>query len=240
MTDTGKTILITGGAQRLGLYNAKQLRAAGYPVIVTYRRERPGIAELQTLGATLIQADFSSIDGIEEFIEALREQTASLRAIVHNASAWLRDDAIVERPEAFMELVGVHMLAPYLINLRCADLLLNGRSGELRDIVHMSDYAVQKGSDKHAAYVATKAGLESLTRSFAKKYAPRIKVNAIAPALVKFNASDDQQYRAKALKKSALQIEPGEQVAWQTLRFILENNYLTGAVIPLDGGRHLI
>ncbi len=240
MSHQANTVLITGGAQRLGLYNAERLAEAGYHVIVSYRTERPALAELKAAGVTPLQADFSAVDGILRFIETLRTTTRQLRAVVHNASAWLPDEVVADRPQAFLELVNVHMLAPYLINLQCADLLLQGPTEEPRDIIHMTDYAIQKGSAKHAAYVATKAGLESLTRSFAKRYAPRIKVNAIAPALIKFNEGDDENYRAKALKKSALQIEPGEHVVWQALQFILENRYLTGAVIPMDGGRHLV
>ncbi|MFO1350890.1 MAG: dihydromonapterin reductase [Gammaproteobacteria bacterium] len=233
-------VLITGGGQRLGLYHARQFIEAGYQVIVTYRNERPGVAELARLGALTIQADFATMAGIERCIATLRGATASLRAIIHNASAWLTDEEVMTDPRLFTELANVHMLTPYLFNLRCHDLLLADQPSPLRDIVHMTDFAIQKGSAKHAAYVATKAGLESLALSFAKRFAPRIKVNAIAPALIKFNAGDSQAYRQKTLKKSVLQIEPGEPVIWQTLEFILANPYLTGAIIPMDGGRHLV
>ena len=128
------------------------------------------------------------------------------------------------------------MLAPYLINLHCAELLQRSTPA---DIVHISDDVVRKGSAKHPAYCASKAGLDSLTLSFASKFAPTIKVNGIAPALIMFNQQDDSQYRQKTLAKSALGIEPGAQVIYQSLRYLLDNPYVTGTTLTVNGGRHL-
>jgi len=229
-------ILITGSSQRIGLHCAERLLEDGFPVIVTYRRERDSIERLRTLGAHTLKADFSDEAGITGFIGALREQTDSLRAIVHNASEW-RPDAPGQEAEAFRQLFQVHMLAPYLINLHCADLL---RHGGPADIVHIGDDVTRKGSKKHIAYAASKAGLDNLTLSFAASLAPAIKVNSIAPALIQFNPDDDEEYRRKALAKSALGIEPGAEVIYQSLRYLLDNPYVTGTTLTVNGGRHLI
>lgn len=229
-------ILITGASQRIGLHCAERLLEDGFPVIVTYRRERDSIDRLRTLGAHTLKADFSDEAGITGFIAALRQQTASLRAIVHNASEW-RPDTPGQEAEAFRQLFQVHMLAPYLINLHCADLL---RHGGPADIVHIGDDVTRKGSKKHIAYAASKAGLDNLTLSFAASLAPAIKVNGIAPALIQFNPDDDAEYRRKALAKSALGIEPGAEVIYQSLRYLLDNPYVTGTTLTVNGGRHLI
>jgi dihydromonapterin reductase/dihydrofolate reductase len=225
-------ILITGASQRIGLHCALRLLEQGQPVIATYRTPREGIEQLQAAGAQTLFADFSSEAGILTFIDALKAQAPALRAIVHNASAWLGDD----EPDALQQLVSVHMLAPYLINLHCAELLQHGGPA---DIVHISDDVTRKGSAKHIAYCASKAGLDSLTLSFAARYAPAIKVNGIAPAMILFNAEDDDAYRAKALHKSALGIEPGAEVVYQSLRYLLDNPYVTGTTLAVNGGRHL-
>jgi dihydromonapterin reductase/dihydrofolate reductase len=133
-------------------------------------------------------------------------------------------------------MFNVHMLAPYLINLHCADLLQRTSPA---DIVHISDDVTRKGSSQHIGYCASKAGLDSLTLSFAAKYAPTIKVNAIAPALLMFNPDDDAAYRAKTLAKSALGIEPGAEVIYQSLRYLLDNPYVTGTTLTVNGGRHV-
>jgi len=228
-------ILITGAGQRIGLHCAERLLADAQPVIVSYRTERPAVQTLRELGAVAIQADFSSEANILAFIDELKSHTDSLRAVVHNASQWLAETPGNEAA-AFSQMFSVHMLAPYLINLHCAQLL---HRSPVADIVHISDDVTRKGSSKHIAYCASKAGLESLTLSFAAKLAPRIKVNGIAPALLMFQPNDDAAYRARTLAKSAMGIEPGAEVIYQSLRYLLDNPYVTGTTLTVNGGRHL-
>ena len=240
MTMLDSPIVITGGAQRLGLAAALVLADDNYPVVITYRRRRPLLDKLQHKGIVTIQADFSTSDGALQLAQQLQERYRSLRAIIHNASEWLPeggrhpDDVVMQR------MMNVHVMAPYLLNQECGDLLR--RHGELRglaDIIHMSDYVASCGSKKHIAYAASKAALDNLTLSFASSYAPLVKVNSIAPALLMFNHEDDTVYREKALKKSLLGIAPGETEGVNAIRYILESRYLTGKTIALDGGRHL-
>jgi dihydromonapterin reductase/dihydrofolate reductase len=228
-------ILLTGASQRIGLHCALRLLDDGHRVIVSYRSEREGLTLLRERGALTLPADFSSEAGILNFIEHLHSQTDCLRAIVHNASDWLAEGT---EPDAglFSRMFSVHMLAPYLINMHCQSLLHNA---EAADIVHISDDVARTGSDKHMAYSASKAGLENLTLSFAARFAPQIKVNGIAPALVLFNPDDQADYRRKALSKSALGIEPGAEVIYQSLRYLLDSPYVTGTTLTVNGGRHL-
>ena len=235
MPTSSAPILITGAGQRVGLHCAQRLLADGYAVIFTYRSEKPGVQTLLDLGATALFADFSNEAGILDFIQRLKAHTHSLRAIVHNASAWLAETPQTET-SAFMHMFSVHMLAPYLINLHCSELLERSSPA---DIVHITDDVTRKGSSKHIAYCATKAGLDSLTLSFAAKLAPQIKVNGIAPAMLMFNPDDDAAYRTKALAKSVLGIEPGAEVIYRSLRYLLDNPYVTGTTLTVNGGRHL-
>ena len=235
MSISSAPILITGAGQRVGLHCAQRLLEDGHQVIFTYRSERPGVQALRNLGAIGVFADFSSEAAILAFIDELKTHTDRLRAIVHNASEWLAETPGNEA-EAFQRMLNVHLLAPYLINLHCADLLKRSTPA---DIIHISDDVTRKGSSKHIGYCASKAGLDSLTLSFAARYAPAIKVNGIAPALLLFNPDDDAAYRAKALAKSALGIEPGSEVIYQSLRYLLDNPYVTGTTLTVNGGRHV-
>ncbi|HEF4758714.1 TPA: dihydromonapterin reductase [Pseudomonas putida] len=235
MTSSAAPILITGAGQRVGLHCAQRLLEDGHSVVFSYRSERPGVQTLRDKGAIAVFADFSSEAGIFAFISELRTHVDSLRAIVHNASEWLAETPDTDAA-AFTRMFNVHMLAPYLINLHCADLLERSSPA---DIVHISDDVTRKGSSRHIGYCASKAGLDSLTLSFAAKYAPGIKVNGIAPALLLFNPDDDAAYRAKALAKSALGIEPGSEVIYQSLRYLLDNPYVTGTTLTVNGGRHI-
>ena len=141
-----------------------------------------------------------------------------------------------EGASALQQMFMVHMQAPYLINQQCRNLFVPGAAA---DIIHLGDDVTRKGSARHIGYCATKTGLEGLTRSFAASLAPAVKVNAITPALIMFNPEDDADYRARALNKSALGIEPGPDVVYQSIRFLMDNPYITGSCLPLNGGRHL-
>lgn len=228
------TILITGGAQRIGLHCARRLATDGYRVLITCRQLRPEWQQ-QPLpeGIEAMQADFSTAAGIHLFIDQLRAKAPRLRAIIHNASLWLDDS---QGADALQQMFMVHMQAPYLINQQCSKLFVAGAPA---DIIHLSDDVTRKGSARHIGYCATKSGLDGLTRSFAASLAPAIKVNAIAPALIMFNPEDDADYRARALAKSAMGIEPGPDVVYQSIRYLMDNPYITGSCLPLNGGRHL-
>ncbi len=232
-------ILITGAGQRVGLHCVRQLLARGEQVALTYRSERPVIGELREQGAICLQADLADAGELQILPTRIREEVGPLRALVHNASAWLADrDAGTDFAKVMQEMTQLHMTAPYLLNLNCHELLLQGKN-PWSDIVHITDYVVEKGSDNHIAYAASKAGMANMTRSFAKRFSPEIKVNTIAPSLLMFNEGDPEDYRAKTLKKSVMGIEPGPEVIFKALSFVLDNAYMTGREIKLDGGRHI-
>ncbi|ANG64434.1 dihydromonapterin reductase [Marinobacterium aestuarii] len=226
-------VLITGGGQRIGLHCARRLVADGYRVIITCTHLRPEWKTGSLAGIEVLQADFSTLEGIQGLIDTLRERKVHLRAIIHNASLWLNDRSA---DDAFQKMFMVHMQAPYMINQQCADLF---DSGMPADIIHISDYVAQRGSAKHLAYCATKAGLESLAQSFAAKLSPHIKVNTIAPSMIMFNEDDPQAYRTKTLAKSAMGIEPGPEVVYEAVRYLMNSTYATGTCMELNGGRDL-
>ncbi|MFT4731792.1 MAG: dihydromonapterin reductase/dihydrofolate reductase [Gammaproteobacteria bacterium] len=230
-------ILITGGAQRLGLAIAKDLLAQQYKVIITYRTKKPSVDELTALGAVTIKADFSTQEGVLKLISDVKSRTNTLRAIVHNASDWEQESDTDDYNHLFQKMMQVHANAPYQLNLAFRNMLLS--NNVVNDIIHMTDYVQGKGSKKHIAYSASKAALHNLTLSFSALLAPKVKVNSIAPALVMFNENDSAAYREKALKKSLLEICPGAQEAVKAVNYLLSSDYITGQTLHLDGGRHL-
>lgn len=231
--------MITGGGQRVGLHCANQLLAMGERVAITYRTEHASVTNLKARGVACLQADFTSEHQITQLIKSIHDELGPLRAIVHNASSWLRDvETAVDHATGMIDMVKIHMLAPYMINLHCGDLLMQG-AHPWSDIVHITDYVVEEGSDNHIAYAASKAGLDNMTRSFARRYAPKVKVNSVAPSLLMFNDGDSLAYRNSTIDKSLMAIEPGAEVVFQSLDFILSNAYMTGRTLQLDGGRHI-
>jgi dihydromonapterin reductase/dihydrofolate reductase len=104
----------------------------------------------------------------------------------------------------------------------------------------VGDYVSTRGSEKHIAYAASKAAQDNLTFSFSAKLGPKVKVNSVAPALVLFNESDDEKYRQKSLQKSVMRREGGSDEFQHAIDYLLGSGYVTGRVLPMDGGRHLI
>lgn len=231
------TVIITGGAQRLGLAIAENLNTKGYNVIITYRTPREDLKRIQDAGIITVQADFSHNQGVSDFISWAKSNTSGLRAIIHNASDWAAESADSIPADILAKMMQIHVSAPYQINLALSELLT--QTDQVADIIHMTDYVQDKGSKKHIAYAASKAALHNLTLSFSALLAPNVKVNSIAPALVMFNQNDSEQYKQKALKKSLLEVCPGAKEAVAAVDYLLNSEYITGRTVHLDGGRHL-
>ncbi|OAT25610.1 alternative dihydrofolate reductase 1 [Buttiauxella ferragutiae ATCC 51602] len=238
ITSSARPVLITGAGKRIGLALARHFLAQQQPVIISYRTRYAAVDELEQAGAVCLYGDFSSNDGITQFADAVKQHCAGLRAIVHNASAWLAESPDLSPAATLAAMLQIHVNTPYLLN-HLLEPLLRGRGHASADIIHFTDYVVERGSDKHIAYAASKAALDNLTRSFARKLAPEVKVNAIAPAMIMFNDHDDAQYRQEALNKSLMKIAPGEQEIIGLVDYLLSSQYVTGRTHAVDGGRPL-
>lgn len=230
-------ILITGATQRLGYAVVKALIEDGYSLINTYRTAKPSVDELRDLGVDMVKCDLTMPSQITALTDYVRQHYPQLRAIIHNASDWGKENPHEDHNALFARMLAVHVQAPYQINHALQDLLSQGK--ETTDIIHFTDYVQDHGSINHMAYAASKAALHNLTLSLAKILAPKVKVNSIAPSLLMFNEWDDQAYRTKSLQKSLLGIEPGAQEAVKAVRYLLSSDYINGHTIHLDGGRHL-
>ena len=231
-------ILVTGGGRRIGLAIAWHFLNQKQPVIVSYRTHYPAIDGLTQAGALCIQADFSTDEGILAFADTVKACASGLRAIVHNASAWMAEKPGTPLSDVLACMMQIHVNAPYLLN-HALEGMLRGHGHAASDIIHFTDYVVEKGSDKHIAYAASKAALDNMTRSFARKLAPEVKVNAIAPSLILFNEADDAEYRQQALNKSLMKTAPGEKEVIDLIDYLLTSCFVTGRSFAVDGGRHL-
>lgn len=232
-------VLITGAARRVGLHLARRLLDRGRPVIAHYRSWTEGIAQLERAGAACIAADLATGADVDRLIGAVRAATSSLRAVVHNASDFAPTSC--ESHQALDQLdrfYAVHIRAPYALNRALADLL--ARCAEKRsDIIHITDIYADNPNPTFDVYCATKAGLQNLSLSFAKRLAPKVKVNVIQPGPILFKDWHDLQTRERVLHETLLGEEGGVEAIGLAVEAILANDYQTGAVIAVDGGRRL-
>jgi len=230
-------VLITGVGQRIGLHLARSMLARGFHVIGTFRTDRPAIEELRSQGVELHQIDFYESGSAKQLVKNIQASHTTLRAIIHNASEWLTDSTDSE-VDVLGRMFDIHVRAPYELNSLLIDLLIASDS-EFADIIHFSDHVVSTGSAKHTAYAASKAAIDNLTLSFAAKYAPKVKVNSIAPGLILFNEQDSYEYKEKTLKKALIPREGGVDEISETVFYLLNSRYVTGRVMAVDGGRHI-
>lgn len=233
-----EAVLITGVARRVGLHLAQTFLHRGIPVIGTYRTERPALEELERAGAELYPCDFYDESRVDALCNAIPARHTRLRAVIHNASDWLAEGSGLPAKDVMWRMMQVHVRAPYQINLALEPLLLASEQPHA-DIIHIGDYVSSRGSKKHIAYAASKAAQDNLTLSFSALLAPRVKVNSIAPALVIFNEGDDAAYRQRARSKSLMQREGGLGELQHAVDYLMDSQYITGRILPLDGGRHI-
>ena len=235
-----ETILITGVGKRLGFALAQQLLADGYKVVGTYRSDYPQLQLLRDSGADLQQVDFYQQSSLEGFLHYVGQEYKTLRAIIHNASDWKpenKNNPCENASQIMHQMMTIHATVPYLFNLTLKDQLMSG--DKTSDIIHISDYVAEKGSKKHIAYAASKAALNNLTLSFSAMLAPKVKVNTLSPAMIKFNEHDDEAYKTKALQKALIPTEAGFEEIIDGIKYVLSSHYMTGRTLHLDGGRHL-
>ena len=232
-------ILVTGAGRRVGLHVAESLLKDGYRVIAHYRTRTEGVAALEAAGAITLQADLTETAEVMCLVEAIRGKNLPLRAIIHNASLFeTTSDDLDTALEQYARFVAVHMRAPYAINTALAPLL-NGTPEAPADIIHITDIFADNPNPVFDIYCSTKAGLQNLMLSFAKKLAPTVKVNAIQPGPVLFKDSHTPEMRERVLSETLLAKEGGAEAIYRAVKALLDNPYITGATLPVDGGRRL-
>ncbi|MBE0440087.1 MAG: SDR family oxidoreductase [Gammaproteobacteria bacterium] len=232
-------ILVTGAGRRIGFHIAKRLHQDGQQVVAHYRTHTAEIQALSDLGITTVQADLADTDSILTFIDDLKTKVSSFRALIHNASSFEPTAVSLQQAaEQYDVFYTIHMKAPYLIN-QALQSMLKGKEDMPADIINITDINVENPTPRFDIYGTTKAGLHNMTLVLAKKYAPNIKVNAIAPGPVLFTDQHSDQVRQQMLDETLLAKEGGAEPVYLAITSLLNNPFITGASIPVDGGRRL-
>ncbi len=232
-------VLVTGANRRIGHHLAMRLHEEGYSIIAHYRTATAEIQTLSDRGISIVQADFVDSVAILQFCQALQDRCSSFRAIIHNASSFeaTSSDLTVAAMQ-YQQFFNIHMLAPFLIN-EALRPLMQGQGDDPADIIHITDINVENPTPNFDIYGTTKAGLHNMMLVLAKKYAPQIKVNAVAPGPVLFTKQHSKTIRQQMLAETPLAKEGGAEPIYLAVESLLNNPFITGASIPVDGGRRL-
>jgi pteridine reductase len=237
-----RVALVTGAARRIGAAIARELHAVGFNVAIHYRGSA---AEARTLAAELnrarsdsaecLRADLLDVGAIEKLVRAAHARWGRLDALVNNASTYERTPLGKIEERDFDALVGSNLKAPLFLAKACAQRMRDGA------IVNIVDAKPARAG--FAAYGSAKAGLIALTQILALELAPRIRVNAVAPGHILWAESTRLSVgqRGKELSQVPLaRLGTPAEIA-RAVRFLVsaDASYLSGAVIPVDGGLHL-
>lgn len=243
MFPTIKTVLVTGGAKRLGRAIALHMGAHGWSVAVHYNSSQGDaeetVAALHEKGvhAVALNADLSMEDDTQRLILRAAEAVGPLTALVNNASVFEDDSLATMTRESWDKHIETNLRAPLVLAQNFAEQLPAGFEGA---IVNLLDQRLLKPTPQFLSYGVSKAGLHWLTVTLAQGLGPRIRVNAVAPGPTLRNARQSETNFKK--QQAATILGHGatpEDVAAATL-YLLEARAVTGQMIAVDGGQHLV
>ena len=236
----GHTILITGAARRLGRTVALALAKRGARIVAHYHTSTAEaerlVGEIEAIGskAWALAGNLGHAEGPERLFAQVLEISGSVDVLINSASIYSEEGIDDLTPESLTANVNVNALAPFLLSRAFAH---QDRAGS---IVNFLDTRILDYDSRHVSYHLSKRMLFSMTRMMAMEFAPKVRVNAIAPGLILPPAGQDESYLKELAPTNPLNTygKPGDIV--EAVLFLLQSPFITGQVIYVDGGRHML
>jgi NAD(P)-dependent dehydrogenase (short-subunit alcohol dehydrogenase family) len=232
-TTTGRIVLVTGGSRGIGLACARRFEALGDRVAVTYNSSPPPD------GLFGVQCDVTSNDDVDAAFSTVEDHFGGNVEIVVSNAGITRDGLLLRMSEDdFTSVIDANLTAAYRVVKRASRGMLKARSGR---IVLVSSVVGLLGSAGQSNYAASKAGLVGFARSIARELGSRsITVNVVAPGPVATDMTaalgDDRLADLTAMVPLQRMAEPDEIAGVVAFLASADAAYITGAVIPVDGG----
>lgn len=244
MNLSGKTALITGSGIRLGHAIALALAQQGCNLALHYNTSVEPVNEVRTLvrgkhvGAELFQADLSDLSITEQLFDRIRERMGSVDILINNASVYTSGSGLGTTIDSVETTFRLNLFAPLLLTKKFAQQLPEGRQGKVINISDAKTFVTRKD---HFAYRLTKTALNEMTRMFALELAPNITVNAIAPGIMLPLAGFEHiDMDAVAERRIPLKTIGSPEIIAENVIHILEQDFMTGSIIKIDGGESLV
>lgn len=241
-----KSVLVTGGARRIGAAICQRFHDAGYDVMVHCNRSMPAAAlavdrfnRLRKDSAVLLQADLTQAGQVDRLAAACLQAFGRIDVLVNNASSYYRTPLGTLTQDQWDDLLGSNLRGAFFLTQALAPGLRESRGA----IVNVIDIYGDRPPLHYPVYAIAKAGLQAMTRSLARELAPRVRVNGVAPGAILLpegDAEPDAQAPASLLETIPLgrMGEPGD-IAEAVYFLATTATYMTGDVIRVDGGRAL-
>ena len=246
MDSPAPVALITGAAHRLGAHTARHLHGRGWNIVIHYRSRQDQAealkSELNALrehSAVILQADLSEPDSIAPLAEQAIAAWGRLSGLVNNASVFYPNPTEKARNQDWDAVMDTNLRAPFFLGQACLPALRESGGA----IVNLIDIYSQRPLADHPLYCASKAGLASLTLSWAKDLAPEVRVNGVSPGAILWPEGDAEiapQYQQSILAKTPLaRTGQPDDIAGAIAFLLCDATFITGQVLSVDGGRSL-
>lgn len=239
-----KWILITGAAKRVGAKMVEVLHSNGFNIVIHYNSSSEAASNLsaklnqQRAGSSIIiGGNLTDDSAIETLIPNVIEQTGRLDVLINNASTFYPTPIENITLNDWDNLLGTNLKAPLFLSKHAAKYLKDSEGL----IINIVDIHARKPLKNHPIYGSAKSGLAMLTKSLARDLAPSVRVNGIAPGMILWPENEPSE----SIKKSILDQIPlkrsgsPEDIASCALFLIKDAPYITGQIIPIDGGRSI-
>jgi pteridine reductase len=242
----GKTVLVTGGAKRVGAAISRRLHAAGANIVLHYRSSKREALDLRDElnafrpdSATACEADLLDLAALRSLVDQAIGKFGRLDALVNNASSFYATPLAEVNEQQWHDLLGTNLRAPlFLVQAAAAELRRHHGC-----VVNIADIHAERPMHGHLLYSVAKAGLAALTRALAQEMAPQVRVNAVAPGVIMWpeNAAwMDEEQRRKIVAHTLLKREGEPEDIARTVAFLIQDApYVTGQIIAVDGGRSI-
>ena len=240
--DSGKVVVITGAARRIGASIARAFHTRGFRVVLHHNQSNEAAASLErefngirNESAKAVRADLCIPNELETLLEAVKESFDRIDVLVNNAASFIPTDIKTTDFDQFEEIINLNLRAPYFLAQELAEPLQQSCGA----IVNITDLYAQFPAVGYAVHCASKAGLESLTRSLALELAPDVRVNAIAPGAILW--ADGQPENSKLVQRTPLRrIGRASEIAAATVFLACDATFMTGQILTIDGGRSIL
>jgi NAD(P)-dependent dehydrogenase (short-subunit alcohol dehydrogenase family) len=237
------SVLITGAARRIGRRIALDLARDGWAVAIHCNASLSEAAalksEIEAGGgrSVIVQGDLAQADVPDRLVREAGSALGPLSCLVNNASRFEPDEAGSVTLDSWAAHLDTNLRAPVFLSQSFAAQLPGDAPG---NIINIIDQRVWRLTPKFFSYTASKSALWTVTRTLAQALAPRIRVNAIGPGPALPNVRMDEEDFARQTRLTLLKRGTSPEEISAAVKYILSAPAMTGQMIVLDGGQHLL
>lgn len=241
---TGKVVLITGSAERVGRETALLLARRGAEVVIQYRskpeKAESAAAEVAAIRGSrplTVYGDISRRQDWEAMRDAVLERHGRIDVLVNNAAIFYKTPFLDSGDDEWDHFMNVNLRGVYLGCRIVGEVMVRQGGGK---IVNVVDVAAERVWPSYIPYCVSKAGVAALTKGLAQALAPTVTVNGVAPGTVLLAEEYDPAEEQALIDRTPLKRvgEPGD-IARAIAFLIADGDFVNGAIIPVDGGRSL-